>query len=71
MYLESYFDLNALKMIVKIKFDVNYVKLDLIRTFNFNNTLHYRDLVRAGATGAWAPVKIEQRVPGTRPQKRF
>ena len=24
MYLESYFDLNALKMIVKIKFDVNY-----------------------------------------------
>ena len=40
VYLESYFDLNALKMIVKIKFDVNYVKLDLIRTFNSNNTLH-------------------------------
>ena len=30
-----------------------------------------RDLVRAGAMGAWAPVKIEQRVPGTRPQKRI
>ena len=40
MYLESYLDLNALKVIVKIKFDVNYVKLDLIRTFNLNNTLH-------------------------------
>ena len=40
VYLESYFDLNALKVIVKIKFDVNYVKLDLIRTFNSNNTLH-------------------------------
>ena len=40
MYLESYFDLNTLKMIVKIKFVVNFVKLDLIRTFNSNNTLH-------------------------------
>ena len=26
-------------------------------------------LVRAGATGAWAPAEIEQRVPGTRPDK--
>ena len=26
-------------------------------------------LVRAGATGAWAPVQMKQRVPGTRPQK--
>ena len=40
VYLESYFDLNTLKMIVKIKFVVNFVKLDLIRTFNSNNTLH-------------------------------
>ena len=30
-----------------------------------------RDLVRAGAMGAWAPVKIEQRVSGTRPHKSF
>ena len=28
-------------MIVKIKFNVHYVKLDLIRSFNLNNTLHY------------------------------
>ena len=27
-------------MIVKIKFDVNYIKLDLIRIFNLKNTLH-------------------------------
>ena len=30
---------------------------------------YYRALVRAGATGAWAPTEIWQRVPGTRPDK--
>ena len=28
-----------------------------------------RALVRAGATGAWAPAEIWQRVQGTRPDK--
>ena len=31
--------------------------------------VHYRDLVRAGATGAWAPAEIWQRVQGTRPDE--
>ena len=56
VYLESYFDLNALKMIVKI-FDVNYVKLDLIRTFNSNNTLHQ---LMGNETSLAQKTKIEQ-----------
>ena len=57
VYLESYFDLNALKMIVKIKFDVNYVKLDLIRTFNLKNTLHQ---LMGNETSLAQKTKIEQ-----------
>ena len=29
----------------------------------------FRGLVRAGATGAWAPTEILQRVQGTRPDR--
>ena len=57
VYLESYFDLNTLKMIVKIKFDVNYVKLNLIRTFNFKNTLHQ---LMGNETSLAQKTKIEQ-----------
>ena len=44
-------------MIVKIKFDVNYVKLDLIRTFNLNNTLHE---LMGNETSLAQKTKIEQ-----------
>ena len=57
VYLESYFDLNALKMIVKIKFDVDYVKLDLIRTFNLKHTLHQ---LMGNETSLAQKTKIEQ-----------
>ena len=43
---------------------------DLKALFQQSHHSEYH-LVRAGATGAWAPVKIEQWVPGTRPQKIF
>ena len=39
------------------------VKLGLIE----HGSIHSRGAVRTGATGAWAPVEIGQRVPGTRP----
>ena len=29
----------------------------------------FRAVVRKGAMGAWAPAEIQQRVPGTRPDK--
>ena len=32
------------------------------------NQFPSRGVIRAGATGAWAPVGIEQQGPGTRPQ---
>ena len=58
VYLESYFDLNPLKMIVNIKFDVNYVKLNLIITFNLENTLHQ---LLGNETSLAQKTKIEQR----------
>ena len=30
--------------------------------------IYIRDFIRAGATGAWAPAEICQRVPDTRPE---
>ena len=44
-------------MIVKIKFNVYYVKLDLIRSFNLNNTLHY---LMGNETCLAQKTKIEQ-----------
>ena len=43
-----------------------YYHLCMIYTLNF---ILSRALVRAGATGAWAPSEIWQRVQGTRPDK--
>ena len=50
---------------------ISMVLLQCISIFNQQKMTTYRGGGSVGATGAWAPAEIWQRVPGTHPKKNL